>query len=145
MPVDVKPTHAGLVVYRGDPAAPEFLIITARRDPSAWVLPKGHIEKDETPEAAARRETLEETGVAADIVDDKATLGTVTYYDGNEYVRVIYFLGRRTSEKASLERRSCVWLPFDDAENRLSHAESKNMLRSANQRLSRSHAADTSS
>jgi 8-oxo-dGTP diphosphatase len=37
----------------------------APNHPNVWGLPGGHIEPDEEPEPAARRELLEETGVAA--------------------------------------------------------------------------------
>nr|MDA8188223.1 NUDIX domain-containing protein [Dehalococcoidales bacterium] len=33
-----------------------------------WVMPKGHLESGETPEQAAVREVLEETGLTARIV-----------------------------------------------------------------------------
>ena len=35
----------------------------AKVSPNQWALPGGKIEPDETPEAAARREVLEETGI----------------------------------------------------------------------------------
>jgi 8-oxo-dGTP diphosphatase len=39
-------------------------------------LPKGHLDGDETPEQAARREVAEETGVHAELIDE---LGDVSY------------------------------------------------------------------
>ena len=42
-----------------------------------WCLPKGHIERGETPERAAVREVAEETGIDAEIIQP---LGTIDYW-----------------------------------------------------------------
>jgi predicted NUDIX family NTP pyrophosphohydrolase len=61
---------AGLLLYRGAPAALEVLLVHpggpfwARKDAGAWSIPKGEFGADEEPLAAARREFAEETGAA---------------------------------------------------------------------------------
>ena len=60
---------AGLVIYRRRPALEVFLVhpggpYWARKDDGAWSIPKGEIEDGEDKLAAAKRETLEETGFA---------------------------------------------------------------------------------
>lgn len=52
---------AALEVLLAHPGGPFW----ARRDDTAWTLPKGEIFLDEDPLAAARREFLEETGFAS--------------------------------------------------------------------------------
>jgi 8-oxo-dGTP pyrophosphatase MutT (NUDIX family) len=44
------------------------VLIAKRIRPPLWSLPGGRIEPGETPEAAAKRELMEETGVEAEIV-----------------------------------------------------------------------------
>jgi 8-oxo-dGTP pyrophosphatase MutT (NUDIX family) len=122
-----QPTHAGAVVYRGRPTAPEFLLVRAKRDVSEWVLPKGHIEPGEGARSAARREVLEETGVTAEIVNDEG-LGEVSYLVGGEPVRVVYYLARSVSEAPSPEDRETAWMRGDRALVSVAHEEARTML-----------------
>ena len=59
---------AGIVLYRVGDGGPEVLLVHpggpfwAKKDLGAWSIPKGELEPDEDPLAAARREFEEETG-----------------------------------------------------------------------------------
>jgi bis(5'-nucleosidyl)-tetraphosphatase len=52
---------AGAVVVRAAGTAPRYLVLRAFRN---WDFPKGVVEPDESPLAAAQREVLEETSLA---------------------------------------------------------------------------------
>lgn len=71
------------------PGGPFF----ARKDDGAWTIPKGLVGPGEDPLAAARRELLEETGVAAP-ADDSAfvALGHIVQ-KGGKRVEAWGFLG----------------------------------------------------
>ncbi|MFJ8584500.1 NUDIX domain-containing protein [Streptomyces sp. NPDC093595] len=62
---------AGLLLFRTSQGHLEVLIahmggpLWASRDTGAWSVPKGEYGPDETPEAAARREFVEELGLPA--------------------------------------------------------------------------------
>ncbi len=53
----------------------EKILLTKRRDIPVWVFPGGRVESGETPEQAAARESLEETGFEVEIV---RKIGTYT-------------------------------------------------------------------
>ena len=59
---------AGLLLFRRTPAGVEVLLVHpggplwAKKDEGAWSIPKGEIDADEAPLAAARREFEEELG-----------------------------------------------------------------------------------
>ncbi len=55
--VRIKYHSAGGILVRDD-----RVLILRKRAKSEWVLPRGRVERDETLEAAALRETREETG-----------------------------------------------------------------------------------
>lgn len=63
-------TSAGILLYKFDGDRLLVLLVHpggpfwSNRDLGAWSIPKGEYEPDEEPEAAARREFLEETGIA---------------------------------------------------------------------------------
>src|SRR5207302_1546507 len=79
-------------------AAAEFLLLDYGR---YWDYPKGHVESGEDDRAAARRELLEETGIAdVDLLPDFAHELTYFFRSKRRLVRkiVIFFLGRVAPE-----------------------------------------------
>ena len=82
---------AGTLLYRHGPSGLEVLLVHPsgnynRKAP--WGIPKGEPNEGETPEQAARRETLEETGVVA---GELTALGHVDYARSRK--RVFCFVG----------------------------------------------------
>ncbi|HEX3598404.1 MAG TPA: NUDIX domain-containing protein [Polyangiaceae bacterium] len=74
-----KPVSAGVLLYRRTAAGLEVLLVHPsgnynKRAP--WSIPKGLPNADEALEHAARRETLEETGMRA---GELVAIGTVDY------------------------------------------------------------------
>jgi len=88
-------THAGVVAYRTDGGEPRFLVVTARKNPGEWVLPKGHVEPGERPEEAALREAREEAGVVGRAT---GTAGALRFRSGDEDAEVVYFVVERLAE-----------------------------------------------
>lgn len=122
-------THAGGVVVRRDPDAARFLVVSAKRKPSEWVLPKGHIDPGETAEDTARREVLEESGVTASV---RLALDVVEFPTPRGRVRAQFFLmDIEREEPSSLEGRRRAWLTFDEAMQSLPFEELRHLVRQA--------------
>jgi 8-oxo-dGTP diphosphatase len=80
-PLGKPPTEmqvsAGGVVVRRHADQPAELVLIAVGPQQRWQLPKGLLDADETPEAAATREVREETGLTGKLV---APLETIEYW-----------------------------------------------------------------
>ena len=83
----VQKRSAGILLYRRSEAIIEVLLVHpggpfwSKKDDGAWFVPKGELEGDEQPLAAARREFLEELGSEAPAVEP-LSLGTVKNKSG---------------------------------------------------------------
>jgi len=121
-------SHAGGVVARTVNGEREYLLVGARRSPREWVLPKGHIERGETPEEAAVREVQEEAGVRAAVV---ARAAESEYAVGKERVRVVFFLMRYQGEASRQEDRALAWRRYDEALRMLRFDDTRRVLTEA--------------
>ena len=93
-----------------------------------WCLPKGHIEKGETPQQTAVREVHEETGILGEVVESIATIDY--WFTGtNQRVHklVHHFALRRISGELTVEgdpdheAEDAIWVDFNDLDDVLSY------------------------
>lgn len=89
-------THAGGVVYRTRGRRVEYLLVQASKDHGRWVLPKGHIEPDESERETAVREVHEESGVWGSL---RGTLSTISYTTNRKRLRVRFYLMEAIKEE----------------------------------------------
>jgi 8-oxo-dGTP pyrophosphatase MutT (NUDIX family) len=104
-----------------------------------WQLPKGIVEPDEAPEAAALREVREEAGVDATLV---APLDTIEFWYVGDHEgarvrfrkRVHFFLMRyRAGDVADHDHEvhEARWFPLDEAERALAFRNERDVVAKA--------------
>lgn len=134
-----RETSAGGVVYRRTSESLEFLLI---RDPyDNWGLPKGHLEQDETPQEAARREVLEETGLQD--VTVVTELPTIDWFfrQGrtliHKYCHFFLMESRRGEARPQEEEgiSACVWLSARRAIETITYDNARQVLRAGAEHL----------
>jgi 8-oxo-dGTP pyrophosphatase MutT (NUDIX family) len=123
----------GLVIrrFRGRP----FLATVRVKQGTVLALPKGHIDKGESAEQAAKREVREETGVEAEPIEK---LGDVRYWysrGGQRVLKVVsFFLFRYRSGSVrdhDDEVDSAEWIPLDEAPHALAYKGEREMAEAA--------------
>lgn len=116
----------------------------ARTPKSARVLalPKGLIDKGESPEQAAVREVREETGVEATLVSKLTDIRYVYVRSWGDRQRVfkvvsfyllLYRSGRLDDLTPDMRRevRCCEWVPLDEAPRKLSYSGERQVAKLA--------------
>ncbi|HVX41294.1 MAG TPA: NUDIX hydrolase [Gemmatimonadaceae bacterium] len=138
-------TSAGGVVFRIDGGRPMYLLI--RDSYQNWGFPKGHLETGELPEHAAVREVTEETGLA-----DLAIRGAIETIDwffrfrGQLIHKVCHFYLMETVETSTSPQHAegitaCRWVQFEDAQQMISYANAREVLRRAQEMVVESSAS----
>lgn len=132
-----KKSAGGIVYAKG-----KILVLNVTRH-GEIVFPKGTIEPGESPEDAAVREVLEETGYHIKVKDP---LGEVSYEfdedDGKRYRKTVYHYLLELVDENEIpkpnreshendEGMENLWLSVEDTRGRLTHEDSKQILEEA--------------
>ena len=132
MPVEKS---SGVIIFRkqGD----DIFYLLLHYELGHWDFAKGHIEKGETLEQTAIRETEEETGIN-DLEFINGFREWFKYffkYKGENIMKIVTFFLARTETKdikLSFEHIGYKWLPYEQALGQLTFDNAKNILKKAN-------------
>ncbi len=102
-----------------------------------WDFPKGHVEETDADHfATTRRELAEETGIEEiHFVEDFVERSEYSYrHKGKKHTKQVYWYlaeTERITVTLSHEHRGHMWLDWDQAEEQLTHDETRKILKNA--------------
>lgn len=131
----------GVIPFRRYGKKVKYLLL--RYEAGHWDFPKGNVEKDEEELATAARELGEETGIVeAEFVEGFREKISFFYrgYETKELVKkeVVYYLAQTKSKEVEIswEHVGFEWLSYEQALERLTFKNSKEVLKKAHAFLS---------
>ena len=136
---------AGGVVLRTISGRPHALLI---RDPYLkWGLPKGHLERGERAPEAAVREVSEETGLTDVVLGPE--LATIDwYFRAQDHIVhkfcAFFLMGSEVGEPVPSAEEGiteCIWVPIEEAEERISYDNAREIIKVARRVLDENPAA----
>ena len=137
---------AGAIIFRKEGGKNFYLLLhypsSAKAPMDYWDFPKGHIEKGEKLGETARREAGEETGLE-DLKLIEGFKEWIKYFfrvKGRTIFKIVTFLLAETKQKKvkiSWEHIGFKWLPYEEALEKLTFKNAKEILEKANDFLSK--------
>ena len=120
-------TQSAVVPYRVRDGRVEILLITSRRS-KRWIVPKGIVEADLTPQESAAKEAWEEAGVSGEV--DATPLGVYRYEKWGDVCHVTVYALRVEEELAAWPEdfRTREWVSAKEAAKRVREAELKALI-----------------
>ena len=119
--------QSAVIPYRLKETKIEILLITSRKG-KRWIIPKGIIESNLTPQNSAAQEALEEAGVVGEVLP--TLMGSYTYNKWGGICRVQVFLLR--VEKMLIDwlenYRTRQWFSLAEAIELIEETEVKKIL-----------------
>jgi len=133
---DDEERAAGFVLFRESEGRRLYLVLR-HRNGGHWSFPKGRIESNEDAPTAARREVIEETGLATlRAIDGFRTQSAYRIVRHGTTIdkTVVYYLAAvdgAAEVRLSNEHSGGEWLTPEAAQDRLTYEESRRILREA--------------
>ncbi len=126
---------AGAVIYKeGRDGKPLFLLLMKKNN--EYDIPKGHIEKGESSEEAARREIKEETGLDVNFIPGFSTVTKYFFYVKKEKTMKTnrLFLSRMDNPKVRIshEHRGYYWLTYEQTMKAIKYKNTRQLFTEAN-------------
>jgi len=133
-----KEKSVGAVLFREQSNSKEFLLLHYTAGHRGF--PKGHVEAGETEQQTLEREVREETSLTQIEILPGFRQYTKYFFKRNQetvFKEVIFFLVKsgNGTVKISHEHRGFEWLPFQQALQRLTFKNTKQVLEKANSQL----------
>lgn len=123
---------AGIIVFFESNRGREYLLLHYQA--GHWDFPKGHIEHKETKQQAALRELQEETGLSVQLIDGFCESFSYIYRVPKtkelSQKEVYFFVGESATKHITLshEHVDYAWLPLDQALEKLTYDNAKDIL-----------------
>jgi 8-oxo-dGTP pyrophosphatase MutT (NUDIX family) len=122
---------AGGLVLRRERGSYSGLLI-GRSTPRIWSLPKGHVESNESIEAAALREVQEETGIEATIIVKLSDIRYWFYANKMKHSKIVHFFlmryvgGTPTPQEGEVDE--VIWVKLDEMPEMLTHVNERRLI-----------------
>ncbi len=121
-------------------------LIIGRSTPRIWSLPKGHIEPNESIEAAALREVQEETGIEASIIVKLSDIRYWFYANKLKHSKIVHFFlmryvdGDPTPQQGEVDET--LWVKLDELSEMLTHVNERRLIEIAQKLVKEKTAAE---
>jgi 8-oxo-dGTP pyrophosphatase MutT (NUDIX family) len=128
--------QAAVIPFRGAGRKLQVCLIR-RKGSKKWGIPKGFVDRGDTPKDAALKEALEEAGLRGRLVGD--AVGSYEYRKWGTKLDVTVYLMEVQEEEDEWDEediRDRQWASFDDAAAKLEQHPVEPLIDSARKRLS---------
>ena len=132
-----KEKSVGAIIYYIDENDQYQFLVQQHVNGKHWAYAKGHVEGDENEEETALREIEEETAITAIQLDTNFRESTCYMPTEDTEKEVVYFLAKTNEQAAKARKRQTievidiVFLPYDQAVERVSYPNDKTILKKA--------------
>jgi 8-oxo-dGTP pyrophosphatase MutT (NUDIX family) len=127
--------QSGVIPFRLEEGKIQILLITSRSG-KRWVIPKGIIEPDLSPQESAQKEAYEEAGVSGEISGESVGSYSYNKWGGTCTVKVFLLKVEKILEEWNESYfRTREWMSVEEAIKRVDEAKLKDIFSSFKSRV----------